>query len=304
MPRKKNNDYSPSADMKEKIALTTITAEVETEINISNETGGITEQPNIEIITAEIQSYKNQAGEAIYEIGKRLIQVKKQLGYGLWLEWLHDSVDIPERMAQRYIKVAQKYSNPKPVSDLGFTKAYILASLPESERKDFIESIHDVDGKSRTIFDMSKRELEKALHDRKPQNTKIGSTNKSDMNNFPPIHKSSAAANKESEESIGIKYDFDTDFEYVQTCVNGILENIGSTDDSDDTINKYYDALSALCNRVLKNIPVIDCIQVCIECVLEYLECELEGETFHNALLNLSDKIIEFIPATEPKSVI
>ncbi len=89
-------------------------------------------------ITAEILIYKSQAGSAILEIGKRLIEAKDQMEHGDWLPWLK-TVDFSERAAQRFMKLAREYSNPTLVSDLGATKALILLALPEEERETFAE---------------------------------------------------------------------------------------------------------------------------------------------------------------------
>ena len=120
----------------------------------------------LEVITAEIRICKQQAGAALLEIGKRLIEAKAQLGHGEWLSWLKEEVEFSEVTAQRFMRLAREYPNPSPVTDLGATKALVLLALPVSEREEFVAEKHVVDGREKTVQEMSKRELEKAIRER------------------------------------------------------------------------------------------------------------------------------------------
>lgn len=118
----------------------------------------LTEKRSIEVITTEILLYKQQAGLAILEIGKRLIEAKEQLPHGEWLPWLSEQVDISERMAQQFMKLSREWRNPNLISDLGPTKALALLAVPEEEREQFAK---DVDAEH-----VSVRELKAAIRDR------------------------------------------------------------------------------------------------------------------------------------------
>jgi DNA repair exonuclease SbcCD ATPase subunit len=126
----------------------------------------LAERRDIDVITAEIQFYKTQAGEAILEIGKRLNEAKDQLDHGEWLDWLRDRVEFSDATAQRFMRLAREYTNPSPVTDLGSSKALILLALPPDEREAFADETHAVNGEDKTVSDMSKRELEKAVRER------------------------------------------------------------------------------------------------------------------------------------------
>lgn len=91
----------------------------------------------IDTITAEILVYKGQAGSAILEIGRRLIEAKNQLEHGAWTDWLRERVDFSERSAQNFMRLAQEYPNPQTFADLGASKALALLAVPADERERF-----------------------------------------------------------------------------------------------------------------------------------------------------------------------
>ena len=121
----------------------------------------------IETVTVEILDLKREAGEAILDIGARLIEAKGMLSHGEWLPWLTEQVEFSERTAQRFMRLAQEWSNPTTLSDLGASKALALLALPPEERDQFIAQSHAVDGQEKEVIDMSARELEKAIRERK-----------------------------------------------------------------------------------------------------------------------------------------
>ena len=112
----------------------------------------------IEVITDEILDAKRTGGEAILTIGRCLIEAKDMLPHGEWLPWLNERVELSERTAQKFMRLAQKWSNPSALADLGATKALMLLALPEEERDEFIED--------HNVIDMSTRQLEQAIRER------------------------------------------------------------------------------------------------------------------------------------------
>lgn len=101
----------------------------------------MTETRSIETITAEILVYKAQAGTAILEIGKRLIEAKEQLSHGEWLPWLEQSVEISISSAQKFMKIAKEYSNTESIPYLGVAKALALLEVPAEERETFAAEV-------------------------------------------------------------------------------------------------------------------------------------------------------------------
>ena len=108
----------------------------------------------IEAITGEILELKQRGGEVILDIGRRLLEAKGMLPHGEWLPWLNERVEFSERTAQKFMRLAQKWSNPSALADLGATKALMLLALPEEEREEFLED--------HNVIDMSARQLEQA----------------------------------------------------------------------------------------------------------------------------------------------
>lgn len=112
----------------------------------------------IEAITGEILDAKRAGGEAILTIGRCLIEAKDMLQHGEWLPWLNEQVELSERTAQKFMKLAREWSNPNTLADLGASKALMLLALPEGERDAFLED--------HNVIDMSARQLEQAIKER------------------------------------------------------------------------------------------------------------------------------------------
>ena len=75
-------------------------------------------------------------------------------------------MEFSEVTAQRFMRLAREYENPSLVTDLGASKALQLLALPASERGEFIAEKHEVNGKEKTVVEMSKRELAQAIKER------------------------------------------------------------------------------------------------------------------------------------------
>ena len=125
------------------------------------------EERSITTITDEIIFYKSVGGQAVIEIGKRLMEAKAQLKHGEWLPWLSEKVEFSETSAQNFMRVAREYGNTQLVGDLGVSKALALLALPASERENFASEKHLVNGEEKSVEEMSKRELEEAVRQQK-----------------------------------------------------------------------------------------------------------------------------------------
>lgn len=117
---------------------------------------------DINVITAEINSYKQIAGNAIFEIGKRLKHVKESKmaeRHGGWTDWLRH-IEMDRAEAHRFITVATELggSNVETFHRLGLAALNLIATLPPEQR----EQPHMIPstGKTKTVDEMTVRELQ------------------------------------------------------------------------------------------------------------------------------------------------
>ena len=111
---------------------------------------------NLSQIELEISHHKQIAGQSIWEIGRRLKHVKENnLTHGQFTTWV-EGQGIEIREAQRMMKIASELPNTTTWSHLGSRALYLIATLPEEERKEQIQRIEE--GENPTV-----RELENKL---------------------------------------------------------------------------------------------------------------------------------------------
>ena len=133
---------------------------------------------DIHVITAEINAYQRVAGEAIFEIGKRLKHVKENdLAHGEFGKWL-ERVNLHERQAQRLMRVADEFGgNTTTWSELPFRTLYEIATLPAEERN--IE--HELkSGETKLPRDMTVKELEEVKAELKRKDAEIAEAKRSE----------------------------------------------------------------------------------------------------------------------------
>jgi Protein of unknown function (DUF3102). len=125
----------------------------------------IMQKNDIKTLTEEILRLKQQTLENVIEIGKRLIEVKKNIPRGEWRDYLKDKVDFKERTAQNYMRVAREFLNTQAIADLGQTKVFALLDVKLEKREEFISKKHKVNGKEKTVQEMSTRELKQSIRE-------------------------------------------------------------------------------------------------------------------------------------------
>lgn len=103
-----------------------------------------------------------QAGGCIFEIGRRLCEVKARIPHGEWGTYLREQVDFSDRLAQQMMQIYQGYqSQPELPGALGVSKALALLSVPPDERAEVaVERYMTADGTGKTVAEMSVREVE------------------------------------------------------------------------------------------------------------------------------------------------
>ncbi|WHF25328.1 DUF3102 domain-containing protein [Bacillus altitudinis] len=113
---------------------------------------------DLNIITAEINSYKQVAGQAIFEIGRRLKHVKENdLVHGEWEKWCN-SIGMSRNHATKFITVYNNNSLIDSTSNqLGLEALYQITTIPEESR----DSLHEVPstGEIKHLNEMTVREL-------------------------------------------------------------------------------------------------------------------------------------------------
>lgn len=121
----------------------------------------------IRYIQGDVQQY---AAAGALKIGERLCEAKELLDHGEFLPWLKDEFGWTDRTAQKLMAVYREFGdsqkslfgpgiNTKTYSDLPVSKLYLLISVPESEREEFV--------KENDIAEISVREMEKQLKEKK-----------------------------------------------------------------------------------------------------------------------------------------
>lgn len=114
---------------------------------------------DINVITAEINSYKQIAGQSIWEIGRRLNYVKENdLAHGEFMNWL-ESININYRVANKFMNIAKELPNMTTSSNLSYEALYLITTLPEENKQEEIKKI--AEGNPSTIREV--QELKKQL---------------------------------------------------------------------------------------------------------------------------------------------
>lgn len=202
-----------------------------------------TAQRDIKTIIEEILHHKSNSERSFLEMGKLLAEVKPKIERGYWLHWLDTNIEISSVTARRYIRLSELLTDESPVTALGFTKASILLAIPKKEFKAFIEGTYDVNGTLKTIFDMTKRELEAVVREYRYQREKVLQDNISDgkepsdsagedEKEIEPVEEFNnglASLKDQMDELLGslemLKDDYPSDYDKLSSTLHGICES-------------------------------------------------------------------------------
>ncbi|QDX93571.1 DUF3102 domain-containing protein [Brevibacillus laterosporus] len=143
---------------------------------------------NIAVLTAEINSYKKLAGQAIFEIGRRLKSVhdanidsenaeerklaEQRESLGGWLKWLGEHVEFTRQTATRFIQAFEQLGSGTTSYHLDSGKIFELISLPaDVDRADFVSQPHTIPstGETKSVDEMTVRELREVKRELKAE---------------------------------------------------------------------------------------------------------------------------------------
>lgn len=130
----------------------------------------ITLSNDINVLTAEINSYKQIAGQSIWEIGRRLNYVKENdLAHGEFMNW-YQSIGLDKDFVSRSIKIATELPNLDTWRNLSDRALYLVTTLPEEERTQPHETAK---GETKTPDEMTVRELQELKKQLKAKDNQI-----------------------------------------------------------------------------------------------------------------------------------
>ncbi len=117
---------------------------------------------NLAQIELEINHHKQIAGQSIWEIGRRLNHVKEHdLTHGEFGQWLK-KIEINQRVANQFMKVANEIPNSSTYSNLGYNVLYLIATLPDEEKQTQLDRIENGDNPTVRELQEVKRKLKLA----------------------------------------------------------------------------------------------------------------------------------------------
>lgn len=119
---------------------------------------------DINVITAEINAYQQIAGEAIFEIGRRLKCVRDNPekygfeGFRDWERWCEDELGISRRYANQFIKVVERFGESGfPGLPQSITVLNALSTFTDEQ----LDQEYELpDGTRKKPVDMSRRQIE------------------------------------------------------------------------------------------------------------------------------------------------
>ena len=142
----------------------------QTQLAVADEAIVLTDTQELDELAAEILRQKRDIEISFLEIGKLLIQAKKQVrqvAWGKWEAWLSENVDFSVSTARRFMRVARECEKRAALTEMGYTKICAIIQLPIAEQETFLSQAHEIQGNEKTVPEMSTRQLEAAVKKRK-----------------------------------------------------------------------------------------------------------------------------------------
>ncbi len=90
-----------------------------------------------EVIAREINFLLARTKQNFIEIGNLLLEAKKQVKHGEWETWLKENVSFSRQTANKFMQVAQRFSNVASTRHLNSAQMFELLPLPKKHTDDF-----------------------------------------------------------------------------------------------------------------------------------------------------------------------
>lgn len=112
---------------------------------------------------AEINAFQQVAGEAIFEIGRRLKHVKENdLAHGEWTKWCEESLNMTRHNANRFIRVYNRFSDGTPEYQLP-NALRVLDELTSFTDEQLEQEYELPNGEKKKPTEMSRRQANKFI---------------------------------------------------------------------------------------------------------------------------------------------
>lgn len=137
-----------------------------------------------EVVAAEIRALTASMLSNVIEIGRRMCEVKEMLPHGAFGAWIEEETGYSRSTATNFMRLFQEYGAEQgclfgaevkcqSIGNLSYSKALALLALPAGERESFVQETHLVDGKKKSVEEMSNKELQKAIREKKAAEERI-----------------------------------------------------------------------------------------------------------------------------------
>lgn len=208
-----------------------------------DDSGGGEDAKRLHIIKDELIQLRRQDYSSALKKGQLLTEAKALFGqHGKWLPWL-EQVGISQYMAQRFMKVFRVFGNRTLGFDLTYSKALVLTLLPEEDIDGFLQAEHDVgNGERKLVQDMTKRELDKAVHDYLAAKGTSSSESKSSTTEVAET---------------GSAGGFEQHLEAARAAVNSLL-SLAISEKDEVARQRQETELRELCKQIIEQIPAAD----------------------------------------------
>ena len=114
----------------------------------------------------KIQFHLQNIAQSAIIIGQELIECKKEVPHGEWLNWLEKNFNLKQSSAKNFMAIAERFGNRQLIGDLGYTQMVQMLALPAGEEEKFLA---DKAAEGTPVEDMTIKKLRAEIKDWKAQ---------------------------------------------------------------------------------------------------------------------------------------